>query len=238
VADGDEWANAITGSREVCDTALPEANCATAGPIAGNRIDRRAPFVSVVAPAVGATYTVGQVVAADYSCQDDGSGLLSCSGPVADGQPIDTSTVGAKGFLVTGTDNVGNSGAVNVPYTVTAPTSFTFGGFLPPVDPLPTVNSMKAGAAVPVKFSLGGYRGLDIFAAGFPKSSPMACGSSAMEDGIEQTVTAGNSGLSYDATTDVYSYVWKTEKAWAGTCRQLKIQFTDGTVAYANFMFK
>jgi hypothetical protein len=238
LAAGNEWANEPTDSREVCDNALPEPNCATAGPISGNMIDRRAPSVSVTTPATGASYTLGQAVTADYGCEDNGSGVQSCSGPVTDGQPIDTLITGAKTFAVSGTDNVGNSALVSVPYSVVAPPTFNFGGFLPPVDPLPTVNSMKAGAAVPVKFSLGGFQGLNIFAAGYPKSSPTVCGSSAMEDGVEQTVSAGDSSLSYDAATGVYSYIWKTDKGWAGTCRQLVVKFTDGSMHYANFKFK
>jgi hypothetical protein len=45
VAAGAEDANAATNSRVVCDVA---GNCATAGPIAGNMIDRRAPVISGV----------------------------------------------------------------------------------------------------------------------------------------------------------------------------------------------
>ena len=43
-----------------------------------------------------------------------------------------------------------------------------------PVDPQPTVNVMKAGRTVPVKFSLGGNFGLDVFAVGYPKSRQVA----------------------------------------------------------------
>jgi extracellular elastinolytic metalloproteinase len=32
--------------------------------------------------------------------------------------------------------------------------------------------------------------------------------------------------------------VWKTQKAWAGTCRQLIIRLDDGTDHIANFKFK
>ena len=117
--------------------------------------------------------------------------------------------------------------------------SYAFGGLLAPVDPLPTLNSMKAGAAVPVKFSLGGNFGLNIFAADYPKSQIVACDSMAPVDGVEQTVSAGGSGLAYDPASDLYTYVWKTDKAWAGTCRQLVLSFADGTtVARANFRFK
>ena len=44
-----------------------------------------------------------------------------------------------------------------------------FSGFMAPVDSPPTVNTVKAGAAVPVKFSVNGDRGLDIFAVGYPR---------------------------------------------------------------------
>jgi hypothetical protein len=72
--------------------------------------------------------------------------------------------------------------------------------------------------------SLGGDQGLDVFAkdadgSSFPKSGVMACDSADPVDAIEQTVNANSSGLTYDAATDRYTYVWKTQKAWAG-CRR------------------
>lgn len=117
-------------------------------------------------------------------------------------------------------------------------TSFTFSGFFAPVDNLPTVNSMNAGRAVPVKFGLGGDRGLGVFSAGYPKSETVACGSPSLLDGVETTVSAGGSSLTYDAASQRYTYVWKTDSVWARTCRQLVLKFTDGTVARANFSFR
>ena len=115
--------------------------------------------------------------------------------------------------------------------------SYTFTGFFQPVDNLPVLNTVKAGQAIPVKFSLNGDQGLDIFAAGYPKSEAIACDSNAQVDGIEETVTAGSSSLSYDPLTDTYTYVWKTEKAWANSCRQLVVKLQDGTYHRANFKF-
>jgi dipeptidyl aminopeptidase/acylaminoacyl peptidase len=120
----------------------------------------------------------------------------------------------------------------------TQPVTYNFAGFFQPVDNLPTLNSVNPGRAIPVKFSLGGEQGLNIFAAGYPKSEQIACNSNAIVDGIEQTVTAGSSSLSYDASTDIYTYVWKTENAWAGTCRQLVVKLNDGTFHRANFKFR
>jgi len=114
---------------------------------------------------------------------------------------------------------------------------FNFSGFFQPVDNAPTINQVKAGQGVPFKFSLNGNQGLNILASGSPVSVNIACDGSAPVDVIE-TVTSGNSGLSYDAATDTYTYVWKTNKSWANTCRQFKITLTDGTVHVANFKFK
>jgi hypothetical protein len=114
---------------------------------------------------------------------------------------------------------------------------FNFTGFFQPIDNLPALNVMNAGRGVPVKFSLDGNQGLDIFAPGYPTSSMVACGSTA-EDAVEQTLTVGASSLTYDANANQYIYVWKTDKAWAGTCRTLVLKLSDGTYHRANFKFK
>jgi hypothetical protein len=115
--------------------------------------------------------------------------------------------------------------------------TYAWNGFFAPVDNPPTLNIVKAGSAIPVKFSLGGNQGLDIFAPGYPRSQSVTCNSAA-SDPIEQTVTANASGLTYDATTDTYSYVWKSDKSWAGTCRQLVVTTKDGAVHRANFQLR
>ena len=114
---------------------------------------------------------------------------------------------------------------------------FPFTGFFSPVDNLPTVNSMNAGRAVPVKFSLGGDEGLNNFNTGYPASQQLNCQTGVPIAPIEETVTAGNSSLQYNQTTGQYTYVWKTDKAWKDTCRQLTLQLSDGTNHQANFKF-
>ena len=57
------------------------------------------------------------------------------------------------------------------------------------------------------------------------------------QDAVEETVTAGGSSLQYDATSGQYIYVWKSDKAWAGSCRQLQLAFADGSTQAANFSF-
>lgn len=115
---------------------------------------------------------------------------------------------------------------------------YAFTGYLAPVDNPPTLNKVKAGSAVPVRFSLGGDQGLDIFAQGYPTSEPIACEQGTTADAIEQTVSAGSSSLSYDAATDTYTYVWKTQKGWRGTCRQFVMKLDQGPIHVADFQFK
>jgi len=114
---------------------------------------------------------------------------------------------------------------------------YGWAGFFQPVDNLPMVNTVKAGSAIPVKFSLSGNQGLNIFKSGSPASASYTCSGTAPTDAIEQTVTASNSSLSYDSTTDQYTYVWKTDKAWAGSCRALVVKPADNTMRTANFQF-
>ena len=78
---------------------------------------------------------------------------------------------------------------------------------------------------------------MDIFPANSPSSQQVPCDSATVPGDIENTVTAGNSQLNYDSTTDTYNYVWKTDKAWAGTCRQLTVELIDGTSHTALFNF-
>jgi hypothetical protein len=108
---------------------------------------------------------------------------------------------------------------------------FAFGGFLLPVRSFPEPNTLRAGASLPVKFSLGGDRGLGIFAAGYPASAAVGCQDGNPTGPWAPTMTPGGSSLAYDPMDDRYQYVWKTDKAWAQTCRQFMIRFTDGTAA-------
>jgi hypothetical protein len=115
-----------------------------------------------------------------------------------------------------------------------------FAGYFEPVDsPGPNgdvVNRAKAGQAIGVKFGLGGDRGLAIFRSGFPKFVSEPCDASDTQDDIEATTTSPT-GLTYDPGNQRYTYVWKTDKAWAGKCGRLELGLTDGTDHYALFHF-
>jgi hypothetical protein len=115
-------------------------------------------------------------------------------------------------------------------YWVTPLWGYQFTGFYQPIDNGGTLNIAKAGSAIPVKFSLGGNQGLDIFKPGFPQVTQISCSDSSATDVIESTVTAGASGLQYDASADQYVYVWKTSSAWKkGSCAQFDLGLADGS---------
>lgn len=143
--------------------------------------------------------------------------------------PVGTTT---NTFRVT--DAVGNFAECS--FTVTVLYNFT--GFFSPVGNLPTLNVVNAGRAIPVKFSLSGNKGLNIFAPNSPQSGVIPCDASAPAVDLTDTLTAGSSSLNYTASSDQYNYVWATSSSWAGTCRQLVVTLNDGTVHTANFKFK
>jgi glycosidase len=170
-----------------------------------------------------------------FQCKLDSGAFTSCASP----QSYTGLSDGSHSFTVRAIDAAGNSDPTPATYTWTVSTTpaYSFSGFFQPVDNLPTLNLVSAGRAIPVKFSLGGYQGMAIFAAGYPKSETIACSSTAPVLGIEETVSAGASGLTYDTESDRYSYVWKTDKSWANTCRQLVVKLSDGSYHRANFKF-
>ena len=83
-------------------------------------VDTVAPTVALTSPPADAVYDQGELVIADYGCADDigGSGIASCSGLVALGEGIDTSTPGPHQFAATAVDRTRNTATVTHSYTV------------------------------------------------------------------------------------------------------------------------
>lgn len=79
-----------------------------------------APVVTLMSPSDGATYLLGQKVRAAYSCQDgtDGPGIASCSGSIADGAAVGTSSPGQHSFTVTARSIDGQPTTATITYTV------------------------------------------------------------------------------------------------------------------------
>jgi DNA-binding beta-propeller fold protein YncE len=223
------------GTYEIHYTASDGTHTATATRVV-NVVDTTAPVIScpanivVVLPPNSSASSMNvsyPAVTATDSCAGSASVVSSpASGSVF---PAGTTTVNA-------TANDGNGNTASCSFTVTVLYNFT--GFFQPIANPPVFNVVNAGRAIPVKFSLSGNKGPNIFAPSSPSSGPVACSSADEATVLLETLTAGGSSLSYDASSDQYIYVWKTEASWAGTCRQLVVQLNDGSIHRANFRFK
>lgn len=110
-------------------------------------------------------------------------------------------------------------------------------GFLATFEDAPFLNEARAGNVADLHFRLGGDRGLDVLAAGSPASRQIDCDTKAPLGPLEATVTPGWTSFSYTPHLDRYTYPWKTQKAWRGTCREVIVTLTDGTAHSAYLQF-
>jgi len=107
VPAGTETASALTNSHQVCDAA---GNCATAGPLGPNKVDKKAPTIGAAGIITGGVaYTAdtwtNQTVTVHYTCADGGSGLAGAC-PADQSFSTDGETASTSG---TATDNVGHT---------------------------------------------------------------------------------------------------------------------------------
>jgi hypothetical protein len=138
VANGSPINTSTLGNRTFTVTATDNAGNTTTVTRTYTVVDTTDPVVTIITPASGASYSQGAVVNASYSCSDSGSGIDSCVGTVANGSPINTSTLGNRTFTVTATDNAGNTRVVTHTYTVVPPPDTT--------DPVVTLVTPANGA--------------------------------------------------------------------------------------------
>jgi trehalose utilization protein len=128
-----------------------------------------------------------------------------------------------------------NYEAASKSVTIKVLSGLTFSGFFAPVRNMPAVNVLTAGSSVPMKFTVGGFAGMQILSAvASPSSVEVQCSSNATENSIRMG-TLARSGLRSGGYS--YTYVWKTNPAWAGTCRKFVLTLSDGTTHEALFRF-
>lgn len=214
------------------DNAGNTEDSSVAGQSVTFRVDTVAPVVAVTGVSDGQTYQPGSY-SAGCSTSDALSDVATPARLSVSGGPAGLVTLTCDGAV----DRAGNSQNAPVKVTINVVSPSNFGGFQRPVEGNGTLNVVNAGSSVPVKFSLGGYRGMDIFVSGSPTSAPYACNEEAPADAAEPTASVGGHGLSYDAGSDTYKYVWKTDKSWMG-CRVLQVNLSDGSSHRAYFRFR
>ena len=230
--DAVSGASSSTESKTVSAEGEDQSATGTCTDLAGNSASATQTGINIdkTAPSLSPTVSPNPVLlnasaSAEGNATDGLSGVASSSCDA-----VNTSSVGSHFVSCTATDYAGNTATASADYGV----NYKFEGFFQPVDKLPTKNTVKAGRAVPMKFSLGGDQGLGVIQSGWPKVYNSTCTGSST-DAVEETVTAGSSGLSYDPATGVYNYVWKTQSSWAGSCRLFEMKLIDGTVQRVYF---
>jgi uncharacterized repeat protein (TIGR01451 family) len=232
VGVGTETSTAQTGTRTVCDVA---GNCSVAGPIGPIKVDKKGPTVTLIAPANGSVYLLNQSVAVNFSCADRGSGLTSCSGTVASGGSLDTSSVGSKSFTVTATDAVGNKTLVTNNYTVTYAPSGICGGdaghqILQPINADGT-SVWKQGRTVPAKFRVCDAKGVSIGTPGVVTNFALVQIISGTATDVDETAssTSADSAFHWDATAQQWIFNISTSNLTAGSTYVFRVQLNDGS---------
>ena len=193
--------------------------------------DTTAPTVTFVdGPDEAGSYLFG-AVPAEPTCtaSDIVSGSLPCT---ITGW---STTTGTKTMTASATDGAGNRASLTRSYTVG---SWTVKGFYSPVDGGSTVNTVKAGATVPLKLELfaGPVEQTSTSLVTF-KAATVSCSSlSTINDEVELTTTGGTS-LRYDTTAGQYVQNWQTPKA-AGGCYKVTMTAADGSTTSALFKLR
>jgi extracellular elastinolytic metalloproteinase len=117
-------------------------------------------------------------------------------------------------------------------------------GFDPPVRrPYGDLHPFEAGETVPLRFSADGRTDLGLLASNSPFSRRVDCQTLEVpSQGAAVTPrelpvnTRARRGLTV-SSRDRYSYDWRTDAAWEGTCRELVLTRDDGVQHRAFFRF-
>lgn len=108
----------ISGAWEVQTTRRLCADVTSFSPFAiGVIVDHTPPTIAIHSPGLP-TYHVGDLVLADFTCDDDLAGVAVCRGTVDNGKAIDPGSPGKTTFTVQAIDRAGNSAGRSVTYSV------------------------------------------------------------------------------------------------------------------------
>jgi extracellular elastinolytic metalloproteinase len=116
---------------------------------------------------------------------------------------------------------------------------YPFDGFLQGVESPPALNAASAKNVRTLYWKIGGDRGLDSVAAGFPRTRAIDCTTLAPTGAFEPAATPSWDSLGYQAHLQRYYFPWQPPKGnvWAGTCREFQLGLKDGQLFSAYFRF-
>jgi hypothetical protein len=163
------------------------------------------------------------------SVADEGSGPDAETARAA----ADTSTVGAKTVRLTGRDRAGNETSQACGYRV----EYRFERFIDPVENPPSVNTVRAGRVVPLKWRLTDAAGAPVtdLAAATISAVTVACDLGTTPDRrVEETAGSGlqNLGDGY------YQLNWRVPSSYAGSCKTMRLDLGEGAFRTALFRLR
>ncbi|GAB3602451.1 HYR domain-containing protein [Microbacterium aureliae] len=197
-------------------------------------VDTTGPSIQWVGgPAQGASYPVGQVPAqGTCTATDLVDGSRPCSITGYD------SGVGSQTMTAVASDTRGNTTQVERTYTV----RWRLPGFHRPIDPTGTLNLVKAGSTVPLKFEVfaSSDDSLELSAVSAIGASFTAigikCSADAPKSDDTQFLTTGKTELRYDPNNGgQFIQNWATPKDRAGSCFRVTLTVADGGSISADF---
>jgi hypothetical protein len=197
--------------------------------------DTTAPALNLPATMiVDPTSAAGAAVTYAASANDlvDGTVAVTCAPPSGSTFPANQTTQ----VNCSATDAHGNKATGSFQVTVRA---LMRKGFYQPVDMNGTINTVKAGSTVPLKFEVfaGTTELTDISVVKEIKVAKVNMSTTALTDEIETTATGGT-GLRYDSTGGQFIYNWSTKGLASSQCYQLTLTLQDGSTIIANFKMK
>jgi hypothetical protein len=97
-------------------------------------------------------------------------------------------------------------------------------------------NAAQAGRTIPVRFAVGGAGKANVIAG--VRVAPVACAGSATVAAGDPSLTAADWSVPGNHGGGDSMLLWRTTKAFGGSCRQLLVQLTDGSVHRLTFSFR
>lgn len=223
--DAPQW---LDGEGEVSSSpriAEDAAGNVGTGNVVTVRIDRTAP---TLAPTIASdTLLLNGTAAVDANARDALSGVAaqSCATPAA-------GTIGEKTVSCTATDRAGNTVAGSVGYRVV----YGFNGFSAPVQNPETLNVIKAGRSIPLRWRVLDAQGAPVtgLTTASVAATAIAC-PSVSENRIG--TYGGSNGQLQNLGNGYYQLDWMAPSSLRGACRRLELNLGDGVPRPALFKF-
>ena len=201
---------------------------------------------TITCPTPTPQFEIGGTAQLVASASDATSGALDGTGSTwqiaVQIDPAELTSVGPRTLPVSAADRAGNQASISCNYSVVylvkhsnSTTPCSSATWCRRVRERST--RFPAGKPVRIEFDLGGDRGLQVIAGGYPSLRPLHAWRERQDDPVESVEMLGKQTLQYDAATGHYMFPWKTDPQWKGTCRQLVLRLADGNEYTANFKF-